>query len=53
MKALVANDYGPPTQLTVTDVADPQPGAGEVLVAVEAAALNPDVAEFRVGVLQT
>jgi len=41
MKALVANDYGPPSQLTVTDVADPQPGAGEVLVAVEAAALNP------------
>ena len=41
MKALVANAYGPPSALTVTDVADPEPGPGEVLVAVEAAALNP------------
>jgi len=41
MKALVANDYGPPSQLTVTEVPDPDPGPGEVLIAVEAAALNP------------
>jgi NADPH2:quinone reductase len=41
MKALVANHYGPPSELTVTDVAEPEPGPGEVLVAVEAAALNP------------
>jgi len=41
MKALVANAYGPPSALTVTDMADPEPAAGEVLVAVEAAALNP------------
>ena len=41
MKALVANDYGPPSQLTVTDVPDPKPGPGEVLIAVDAAALNP------------
>jgi len=41
MKALVANDYGPPSQLTVTEVPDPEPGPGEVLIAVDAAALNP------------
>src|SRR5271155_2468622 len=41
MKALVANDYGPPSQLTVTEVPDPDPGPGEVLIAGEAAALNP------------
>jgi NADPH:quinone reductase len=41
MKALVANAYGPPSALEVADVADPEPGPGEVLVAVEAAALNP------------
>jgi NADPH:quinone reductase len=41
MKALVANAYGPPSALEVTDVADPEPGPGEVLVAVEAAAVNP------------
>jgi NADPH:quinone reductase len=52
MKALVANDYGPPSQLTVTDVADPQPGAGEVLVAVEAAALNPFDLKVLTGALR-
>jgi NADPH2:quinone reductase len=41
VKALVANHYGPPSELTVSDVAEPEPGPGEVLVAVEAAALNP------------
>jgi NADPH:quinone reductase len=41
MKALVANDYGPPQQLIVTDVPDPVPGRGQVLVRIEAAALNP------------
>jgi NADPH2:quinone reductase len=41
MKALIANDYGPPAQLTVTEVPDPKPARGQVLVAIEAAALNP------------
>lgn len=41
MQALTANDYGPPAELTVGEAADPQPGPGQVLVAIEAAALNP------------
>jgi NADPH2:quinone reductase len=41
MKALIANDYGPPAQLTVAEVSDPKPVRGQVLVAIEAAALNP------------
>ncbi len=41
MRALVANDYGPPSQLAIAEVGDPEPSAGQVLVAIEAAALNP------------
>ncbi|MEY9965214.1 NADPH2:quinone reductase [Streptacidiphilus sp. MAP12-16] len=41
MKALVAADYGPLDQLAVTTVPRPVPGPGEVLIKVEAAALNP------------
>ena len=41
MKALVANDYGPPSQLTLAEAENPEPADGQVLVAIEAAALNP------------
>lgn len=41
MKALVAYDYGPPSNLVVTDLPTPEPEAGHVLVRVLAAALNP------------
>ena len=41
MKALIANHYGPPAQLTLAEVPDPEPARGQVLVAIEAAALNP------------
>jgi NADPH:quinone reductase-like Zn-dependent oxidoreductase len=40
MKAIVQDRYGPPERLTLADVEKPTPGAGEVLVRVEAAALN-------------
>ncbi|EEP73117.1 alcohol dehydrogenase [Micromonospora sp. ATCC 39149] len=40
MKAIVQDRYGPPETLTLADVDVPQPAAGEVLVRVEAAALN-------------
>lgn len=40
MKAIVQDRYGPPETLTLADVDRPVPAAGEVLVRVEAAALN-------------
>ncbi|SCF46835.1 NADPH:quinone reductase [Micromonospora matsumotoense] len=40
MKAIVQDRYGPPETLTLTDVDVPVPAADEVLVRVEAAALN-------------
>jgi NADPH2:quinone reductase len=44
MRALRCNQYGPPESLVVEEVPDPRPGPGEVLVRVEAAAVNfPDV----------
>jgi NADPH:quinone reductase len=44
MKAVLCKAYGPPESLVLEDVPAPQPGAGEVLVDVHAAALNfPDV----------
>jgi NADPH2:quinone reductase len=40
--------FGPPEELVVEQVDDPQPGAGDVLVQIEAAALNfPDVLVVR------
>jgi len=53
MKALVANDYGqPPSNLEVTDVPDPTPGPGQLLVGIEAAALNPIDLKLITGALR-
>ncbi|MER7661609.1 NADP-dependent oxidoreductase [Streptomyces sp. NPDC096193] len=41
MKALVAPDYVPLDQVTVTDHPTPTPGPDQVLIKVEAASLNP------------
>jgi NADPH2:quinone reductase len=41
VRALVAHDYGPPERLRVEEVPQPQPGPGQVLVQIRAAALNP------------
>ncbi|MFF3244549.1 alcohol dehydrogenase catalytic domain-containing protein [Streptomyces sp. NPDC002870] len=41
MKALVATDYVPLNQIKVTDHPTPAPQPGQVLIKVEAAALNP------------
>jgi NADPH2:quinone reductase len=41
VRALVAHDYGPPAQLRVEDVPQPEPAAGQVVVQIRAAALNP------------
>lgn len=44
MKALLCKQYGLPDTLTLTEVADPKPAAGEVVVDVHAAGVNfPDV----------
>lgn len=44
MRAAICREWGPPEVVTVEDVADPSPGPGEVVVAIEAAAVNfPDV----------
>jgi NADPH2:quinone reductase len=44
MRAVVCHEYGPPSSLVVADVPTPSPAAGQVRVAVTAAAVNfPDV----------
>lgn len=44
MRAIVCQQYGPPEDLVLTEVPDPTPGPGQVVVAVRAAAVNfPDV----------
>jgi len=40
MKALLCTRYGTPDDLTLADISDPVAGAGEVVVRIEAAALN-------------
>src|SRR5215469_12680223 len=49
MKAIVISTYGPPEVLTVTDLPDPVPAAGEVLVRVRAFGLNHAEAYMRSG----
>ncbi len=44
MKALLSHEPGPPETLRLSDVPEPQPGPGELLVRVHACAINyPDV----------
>jgi NADPH:quinone reductase len=40
MKAILCTHYGPSSELELADVPDPQPRAGEAVVAIKAAALN-------------
>src|ERR1700722_17964613 len=41
MKAIVVHAYGPPSNLKYEDFADPKPAAGELLIRVHAAGVNP------------
>src|SRR6516225_1335166 len=49
MKAIVITAYGPPQVLAVTDLPDPVPAAGEVLIRVRAFGLNHAEAYMRSG----
>jgi NADPH:quinone reductase-like Zn-dependent oxidoreductase len=51
MKAVRFDQYGPVDVLDVRDVPVPEPGPGEVLVRVKAAAINPGEAKIRDGSL--
>ena len=52
MKAVRFDDYGGVEVLEVRDVARPEPGPEQVLVAVRAAGINPSEAEIREGVVR-
>ncbi|MHB2021795.1 MAG: alcohol dehydrogenase catalytic domain-containing protein, partial [Mycobacteriales bacterium] len=44
MKALLCTEFGPPESLQVHEVADPEPGTGQVLIEVAACGVNfPDL----------
>ncbi len=49
MKAIVVRQYGAPEVMKLEDVPLPQPGAGQVLVRIQAAGVNPVEAYMRSG----
>lgn len=49
MRAIIVSEFGDPGVLRVDEVADPTPGAGEVLVQVRAAGVNPVDTYLRSG----
>src|SRR3954453_10714205 len=51
MKAVTFAEYGAPEVLQVTDVPEPQPGSGQVRIAVRAAGLNPIDWKIRSGAM--
>jgi NADPH2:quinone reductase len=40
MRAIVCSEYGPPAALVLSELPDPQPGPGQVLVRIHAAGVN-------------
>ena len=40
MRAIVCSEYGPPSALVLSELPDPQPGPGQVLVRIHAAGVN-------------
>jgi NADPH2:quinone reductase len=49
MRAIVVREFGGPEKLKLEDVPDPEPGAGEVLVRIRAAGVNPVDAYIHTG----
>ena len=50
MKAIRAHEFGPPSVMKIEDIPAPAPGAGQVLVAIKAAGVNPVDTYIRSGV---
>ncbi len=50
MKAIRVQEFGAPAVMRLEEVADPQPGAGQVLVRVKAAGVNPVDTYIRSGI---
>ena len=53
MKAVRFDEYGDVDVLKVVDVPTPEPGPGQVLVAVKAAGINPGEGKIRAGLLHS
>ena len=53
MRAVRFDEYGGIEVLKVVDVPRPAPGAGQVLVQVKAAGINPGEAKIRAGLLHS
>ena len=53
MKAVRFDEYGGTEVLKVVDVPRPAPGAGQILVQVKAAGINPGEAKIRAGLLHS
>ena len=51
MRAAIFDQYGEPEVLTVAQAPDPEPGPGEVVIAVRAASVNPIDWKIRSGML--
>ena len=49
MKTIRVHEFGPPEVMKIETIADPQPGPGQILVAVRAAGVNPVDAYIRAG----
>jgi NADPH:quinone reductase-like Zn-dependent oxidoreductase len=52
MRAIVLNEYGDSSKLAPQDIAEPEPGPGEIKVKVAAAGLNPIDWKLRSGVMK-
>ena len=52
MRAVRFHEYGPPSVLVVDEIDRPEPKAGEVLIQVHAAGVNPIDWKIRAGYLQ-
>lgn len=53
MKAIRVHEFGGPEKLVLEDAPEPKPGAGEVVVQIKAAGVNPVETYMRAGVYPT